>query len=149
MTTLREDLAADFAKQFPATLSQYSQFKIVDWFLAHAGVAATPLTVCSLCLGTGKVFHENPPRKDTPYSRCHCQVQGPNQPAATPQVPWKGNLSVDLRKGALSVNADGVTLIDEAGVCWAIVFPDKGGFYEHAAVIATPVSRPHHQEGDK
>lgn len=32
------------------------------------------LTVCSLCLGTGKVFHENPPRKDTPYSRCHCQV---------------------------------------------------------------------------
>lgn len=30
------------------------------------------MIVCSLCLGTGKVFHENPPRKDTPWSRCHC-----------------------------------------------------------------------------
>lgn len=29
-------------------------------------------SVCPLCLGTGKVFHENPPRKDTPWSRCHC-----------------------------------------------------------------------------
>jgi hypothetical protein len=27
---------------------------------------------CPLCSGTGKVFHENPPRKDTPWSKCHC-----------------------------------------------------------------------------
>lgn len=31
--------------------------------LSRAEPAATPLTVCSLCLGTGKVFHENPPGK--------------------------------------------------------------------------------------
>lgn len=38
-------------------------------------MTSTPIevqSVCSLCLGTGKVFHENPPRKDTPFSRCHC-----------------------------------------------------------------------------
>lgn len=59
------------------------------------------------------------------------------------KVPWKGNLSVDLRKGALRINADGVTLIDEAGTCWAIVFPDKTGSYEHAATITSLLSRPH------
>lgn len=47
--------------------------------------AATPVTVCSLCLGTGKVYHENPPRKDTAYSRCHCQAS--TQPAAIPTSP--------------------------------------------------------------
>lgn len=57
-------------------------------------------------------------------------------------VPWKGNLSVDLRKGALRINADGVTLIDEAGTCWAIVFPDKTGSYDHAATITSLLSRP-------
>lgn len=37
----RDELAAEFAKRFPAVLAQYSQFKIVDWFLARAA-AATP-----------------------------------------------------------------------------------------------------------
>jgi hypothetical protein len=41
---------------------------------AAGGTPVSPPAVCSLCLGTGKVFHENPPRKDTPYSRCHCTV---------------------------------------------------------------------------
>jgi hypothetical protein len=58
------------------------------------------------------------------------------------QVPWKGNLSVDLRKGALSVSADGITLIDEAGVCWAIVFPDKTGSYDHASTIVSALAFP-------
>jgi hypothetical protein len=37
-------------------------------------------SVCSLCLGTGKVFHENPPRKDTPWSRCHCGASPVSRP---------------------------------------------------------------------
>jgi hypothetical protein len=64
--------------------------------------------------------------------RLAAQADAPQSPA----VPWKGNLSVDLRRGTLSVSADGITLIDEAGVCWAIVFPDKKGLYDHAAIIA-------------
>jgi hypothetical protein len=64
--------------------------------------------------------------------RLAAQADAPQSPA----VPWKGNLSVDLRRGTLSVSADGITLIDEAGVCWAIVFPDKNGLYDHAAIIA-------------
>jgi hypothetical protein len=55
-------------------------------------------------------------------------------------APWSGDLSVDLRKGALSVSADGLTLIDANGVCWGIVFPSKDGFYDHAAFIAEAVN---------
>lgn len=55
-------------------------------------------------------------------------------------TPWVGSLSVDLRKGALSVSADGLTLIDENGVCWGVVFPDKRGHYEHATVIIKAVN---------
>lgn len=37
---LRELLAAEFAKSFPAVLAQYSQYKIVDWFLDQISNAA-------------------------------------------------------------------------------------------------------------
>jgi hypothetical protein len=80
--------------------------------------------------------------------------------AQRPAGPWKGNLSVDLRRGSLRVNADGVALIDEAGTCWAIVFPDKNGFYDHAATIvaalsdtstlqSVPVQHPPHNSGER
>jgi hypothetical protein len=55
-------------------------------------------------------------------------------------TPWTGNLSVDLRKGALSVSADGLTVIDEKGVCWGIVFPDKRGHYDHATAFVKAVN---------
>jgi hypothetical protein len=38
----------------------------------EAAIAAYLGEPCSLCGDTGKVFHENPPRKDTPWSKCHC-----------------------------------------------------------------------------
>jgi hypothetical protein len=55
-------------------------------------------------------------------------------------TPWVGNLSLDLRKGALSVSADGLTIIDENGVCWGIVFPDKLGHYDHATAFVRSVN---------
>lgn len=30
--------------------------------------------VCSLCLGTGKVFVQNPPQNDTPRLPCICSI---------------------------------------------------------------------------
>lgn len=72
--------------------------------------------------------------------RAELAVRGCQQSTDGLRQPWAGKLSVDLRKGALSVNADGLTLIDAKGVCWGIVFPDKTGSYDHAALIVDAVN---------
>lgn len=68
--------------------------------------------------------HAAPPSTETPHTA----------------TPWTGSLSVDLRKGALSVSADGLTLIDEKHVCWGIIFPDKTGNYDHAVTFTESVN---------
>lgn len=54
--------------------------------------------------------------------------------------PWRGGLSCDLTAGTFPVCADGVVLIDENGVAWAVVLPDRGGFYGHATRIVEAVN---------
>lgn len=54
--------------------------------------------------------------------------------------PWTGSLSVDLRRGALSVSADGLAIMDETRVCWALAFPDAGGNYGHVSEIVRAVN---------
>lgn len=56
------------------------------------------------------------------------------------KLPWSGSLSVDLSRGALSVSADGLAVIDAQHVCWAIVFPDVYGGYDHAANLVDAVN---------
>lgn len=90
------------------------------------GPAATPVTVCSLCLGTGKVFHENPPRKDTPYSRCHCQAA----PRPAPEGEVDGSYFTECNYPKCGCA--------RFGRCENAV---KDG--------ASPVPRPHHREGGK
>lgn len=53
--------------------------------------------------------------------------------------PWKGDLSLDLRKTPAIVKDAGIPLIDADGAAWAVVFADHRGLYDHASLIVEAV----------
>lgn len=55
----------------------YAADGVLVWMVVDQELRLGPSPKCELCLGTGYVAEENPPRKDTHHHLCACHRLGP------------------------------------------------------------------------